>query len=71
MGQLGSDIHYAGTLPMRKDPRIGETNAVGELAGQPGLFVADAATFPELSAKPHTLTMMAMADRLGRHLAQL
>lgn len=69
MGQLGSDIHYAGTLPMRAEPDIGETDCFGELAGMPGVFIADAATFPELSAKPHTLTMMAMADRLGRHLA--
>jgi choline dehydrogenase-like flavoprotein len=69
MGQLGSDIHYAGTLPMREDPAMGQTTPTGELAGMPGLFVADAATFPELSAKPHTLTMMAIADRLGRHLA--
>ncbi|WP_354191740.1 GMC oxidoreductase [Bosea sp. OAE506] len=53
------------------NPRDGETTPYGELAGLAGVFVADAAAFPELSAKPHTLTMMAIADRLGRHLAQL
>ncbi|WP_038364540.1 GMC oxidoreductase [Bosea sp. UNC402CLCol] len=69
VGQLGSDIHYAGTLPMRRNPEPGTTSAFGEISGLPGMFVADAATFPELSAKPHTLTMMAMADRLGRYLS--
>lgn len=69
VGQPGSDIHYAGTLPMRPLPDSGETTPDGELAGAPGVFVADAATFPALSPKPHTLTMMALADRLGRKLA--
>lgn len=71
VGLPGSDIHYAGTLPMRENPRLGETDSNGELAQAPGIFVADAATFPVLSPKPHTLTMMALADRLGRHLAAL
>ena len=67
--QMGSDIHYAGTLPMRHAPKAGETSAVGELFGMPDVFIADAAAFPELPAKPHTLTMMAIADRLGRYLS--
>jgi len=56
----GSESHYAGTLPM------GElTSSIGEVRGAPGLYIADASTFPTLSAKSHTFTAMANADRIG------
>jgi choline dehydrogenase-like flavoprotein len=37
----------------------------GEPVGLPDVYVADAACFPVLPAKPHTLTMMANAHRIG------
>jgi choline dehydrogenase-like flavoprotein len=63
----GSESHHAGTLPM------GETTTrAGEIIGAPGLYVADGSALPNLPAKHHTLTVMANADRIGRHvLAQL
>lgn len=66
VGLPGSDIHYAGTLPMKSNPGRGETTATAELIGAPGVFVADAACFPSISTKPHTLTMMALADRMAK-----
>jgi hypothetical protein len=69
VGSPGSDIHYAGTLPMRDDPIQGETGKFGELSGVTGLYVVDGASLPTLSEQPHTLTIMANADRIGRHLA--
>lgn len=66
LGQTGADIHYAGTLPMRNQPQPGETSATGELQGLPGVYVVDASIFPDLPAKPHTLTMMAIADHIAR-----
>jgi choline dehydrogenase-like flavoprotein len=68
LGQTGADAHYAGSLPMRRNPANGETHADGELAGLPGVFVADAAAFPSLPSKPPTFVMMACADRLGKLL---
>lgn len=62
----GSDIHYAGTLPMRSKPTWGETNAWGEVCGLKGLYVVDGACLPMLSEKSHTLTIMANADRIAR-----
>jgi choline dehydrogenase-like flavoprotein len=70
LGQIGADAHYAGTLPMRRDPAPGETHSTGEIAGLPGVFVADAAAFPSLPSKSHTFVMMACADRLGRSLVR-
>lgn len=65
----GTDIHYAGSLPMRLAPEIGQTSPQGELAGAPGIFVVDGAALPVLSEKSHTLTIMANADRIGRWMA--
>jgi len=65
----GADIHYAGTLPMKVSPSRGETSPYGEVNGLDGVFVVDGACLPMLPEKPHTLTIMANADRIGRQLA--
>jgi hypothetical protein len=65
----GSDVHYAGTLPMTRSPEAWETTAECEVAGLPGIHVVDGAALPVLPAKAHTLTIMANADRVGRRLA--
>ncbi|MFT6437995.1 MAG: choline dehydrogenase-like flavoprotein [Candidatus Azotimanducaceae bacterium] len=69
VGSPGSDIHYAGTLPLKNDPTLGETGKFGELYGVTGLYVVDGASLPTLSEQSHTLTIMANADRIGRYLA--
>lgn len=69
VGKIGSDIHYSCTLPMRAIPTLGETTPEGEVIGLEGIHVADGACLPALPAKPHTLTIMANADRIGRRLA--
>lgn len=71
ISNVGGDIHYAGTLPMRKRPVIGETNENGEVIGLDGIYVVDGASLPLLSEKSHTLTIMANADRVGRYIATL
>lgn len=68
VGQPGSDIHYAGSLPMRAHPAFGETDAYGELVGLEGVHIADGASLSSLSEKSHTLTIMANADRIGRRV---
>lgn len=71
--QPGADAHYAGTLPMAAanvasgEPR---TTSFGELAGCPGLFIADGACLPRLPAVHLTLTCMANADRISREIAR-
>lgn len=66
VGLPGGDIHYAGTLPMRDKPVLGETSSQGEVEGIDGVYVVDGACLPALAAKSHTLTIMANADRIGR-----
>lgn len=62
----GEDVHYAGTLPMSGEPLRHQLTSRGEVAGLPGMFVVDGASLPTLPAKPHTLTIMANADRIAR-----
>lgn len=69
LGEPGADIHYGGSVPMRPSPAPGEANDLGEVRGLPGVHVVDGASLTHLAAKPHTLTLMANADRIGTHLA--
>ncbi len=72
-GRLGSDGHFAGTLPMTRAmtaDAIG-TTVRGEVIGAPNLFVADGAALPGLPPKHPTFTIMANAERTGRHVAGL
>ena len=66
----GEEIRYAGTLPMRSSPGKGEVDVRGELHGFPGLHIADLSSFPSMSAKHHTLTLMANADRIGHLIVE-
>lgn len=70
VGKPGSDIHYAGTLPMARNPERGQTDPLGELPGAPGIHIIDGACLPVLPAKSHTLVIMANAHRIGQALAQ-
>lgn len=66
----GDDIHYGGTIPMRESPEANETHPNGEVAGLPGVYVADGGSFPSLPPKLPTLTVMANADRIGTLIAE-
>jgi len=68
-GRPGTDIHYAASLPMRDRPVPGQTDSFGQVYGVQGLHIVDGASLSNLPAKPHTLTIMANADRIGRTLA--
>lgn len=64
----GADAHPAATLPMGgTGPNA--TSDAGELRGCAGVFVVDGASLPTLAATHPTLTIMANADRIGRHIA--
>lgn len=69
LADLGTDIHYAGTLPMGGSSALA-TSSHGEVLQAPGLFVVDGSAFSTLPAKSLTLTIMANADRVGRHLSR-
>lgn len=66
---IGAGLHYAATLPMKRDPGPYETDAFGRLFGTRNVFVVDGASLTDLPAKNHTFTIMANALRIGRYVA--
>jgi choline dehydrogenase-like flavoprotein len=61
----GSSVHYAGTLPMRREPRA--FTCTGECRSHDfrNLYFADGVSFPFLPAKNLTFTLMANAVRVA------
>jgi choline dehydrogenase-like flavoprotein len=65
----GHAIHYAGTLPMRAAPGPYQCDRSGRLYGAERVYVADSASFSNLSAKNMSLGMMANAMRIAAEAA--
>lgn len=70
LSKPGGDLHHACSLPMRKEPTLGETSPDGELFGLRNVHVIDGACLTAISEKSHTLTIMANADRIAKKLLQ-
>jgi choline dehydrogenase-like flavoprotein len=64
----GTDAHLGGVFPMGVSEPHG-TSRFGELNAAPGLHLVDGSVLPSIPSKFTTLTIMANADRIGRHLA--
>lgn len=62
---MGASAHYAGTVPHRAAPRDHQCSPDGAVHGFRNLFMVDGAVLPALSAKNHTLTLMANACRIA------
>lgn len=60
--------HQIGTTRMHEDPRHGVVDPDGKVHGMANLFIAGSSTFPTGGAAPPTLTIVALALRLGAHL---
>jgi choline dehydrogenase-like flavoprotein len=60
--------HHIGTARMGDDPRSSVVDANCRVHGVGNLFIAGAATFPTSSQANPTLTVVALALRLAKHL---
>jgi choline dehydrogenase-like flavoprotein len=60
--------HHAGTTRMHDDPNRGVADRHGRVHSSDNLYVAGASTFPTAGFANPTLTIVAMAVRLARHL---
>ena len=60
---MGASVHYAGTLPMTRDPAAWTSDEVCRSRDFPNLYLLDGSTFPALPAKNITFTLMANAGR--------
>ncbi len=57
----GHDIHYGGSIPMRKNPQKNQCNFDGELYGCGKFYVTDSASMPFLASKGHSFNSMVNA----------
>jgi choline dehydrogenase-like flavoprotein len=62
--------HHLGTTRMHRDPRHGVVDPDGRVHGVSNLFVAGGSVFPTSGFANPTLTIVALALRLGAHLSQ-
>ncbi|MGH7665487.1 MAG: GMC oxidoreductase [Gemmatimonadaceae bacterium] len=62
---MGASVHYAGTVPMRRDGGSGTTDAECRSRDFPNLYFVDGTTYPFLPAKNITFTLMANAARVA------
>lgn len=65
----GLGIHYAGTAAMSASSHLGVVDQNLKCHDNPNLYICDASVIPRLPEKHLTLTVMALARRLGEHLA--
>jgi choline dehydrogenase-like flavoprotein len=64
----GSSVHHGGSVPIGGQGALScDTN--GQLKDHPGIYVADAASLPDIPAGSYTLSIMANAHRIGRAAA--
>lgn len=62
--------HHMGTARMSEDPARGVVDANGLVHDVENLYIASSATFPTVGFANPTLTIVAMALRLGQHLRE-
>ncbi len=65
---ITGSYHHMGTTRMATDPAHGVVDANGEVHDVAGLFVTGSSVFPTSGAANPTLTIVALAIRLGDHL---
>ncbi|HLY60960.1 MAG TPA: GMC family oxidoreductase [Terriglobia bacterium] len=66
----GFASHETGTVRMGKDPRTSVLNAYNQAHDVSNLFVVDGSCFTTFPEKNPTLTIMALAVRTARHMAE-
>jgi choline dehydrogenase-like flavoprotein len=65
---LTGGMHHMGTTRMSDDPRFGVVDPHCRVFGSRNLYVAGSSVFPRVGYSNPTLTIVALADRLARHI---
>ena len=69
--EMFGDQHHMGTTMMSKDPARGVVDTDCRLHGNANLYVVGSSVFPHAGVANPTLTITALALRLGQHLRNL
>lgn len=65
IGLPGSSVHIGGSLPIEGKGPL-STTTDGQLTACPSVYIADAASLPDIPAGSYTLSLMANAYRIGK-----
>jgi choline dehydrogenase-like flavoprotein len=68
-GRIDHGWHHMGTTRMHDDPRLGVVDAQCRVHGLDNLYIAGSSVFPTYGYTQPTLTIVALALRLAKHLA--
>jgi len=66
--RLTGGMHHMGTTRMSDDPKFGVVDADCRVFGTKNLYVAGSSVFPRVGYSNPTLAILALADRLARHI---
>jgi 2-polyprenyl-6-methoxyphenol hydroxylase-like FAD-dependent oxidoreductase len=67
--RLSVGMHHMGTTRMADDPAFGVVDPNCRVFGSDNLFIASSSVFPRVGYTNPTLAIIALVDRLARHLA--
>ena len=67
----GQDIHYGGSIPMKKNPGENQCDFNGELYGFKNFYVTDSASMPFLAPKGHSFNSMVNAYYIASKSVEL
>ncbi len=71
MSPPGKSYHFGGSFPHSENPMAGrESDLMGRIDPWSNIHLIDASVFPTVSATTFTLTIMANAHRIARHVAE-
>jgi choline dehydrogenase-like flavoprotein len=65
IGEVGRGYHTGGSFPMRREPRFGESDAVGRPFSFARVHIVDGSCLPTIPSTAPTLTIMANAHRIA------
>ena len=68
VGITGGSAHHMGTTRLHQDPKLGVADADCRVHSLANVYVAGSSLFPQSGYANPTLTIVALADRLGLHL---
>ena len=67
-GKVGISQHFGSSLPLKKNPEVGECYINGKLYGANNIYIADTSSLTRIPSTPTTLLTMCHARRIAENI---
>lgn len=67
-GKVGISQHFGSSLPLKKNPKLGECYINGKLYGANNIYIADTSSLTRIPSTPTTLLTMCHARRIAENI---